>query len=322
MDLRAAFYDLSRLFFLHKTLESLDPKAGPTVLPLYPLPPQEKYLRVGVLCGSFNPLTRAHTLLARFARERFGLERVFLTLARVTVDKEQVSGMILEDRLLLLSLVAERNRDLGVALVNRGLYFEQAQAFHSFWGERVEVYFVVGMDKVVQILDPRYYRDREEALKILFGLASLAVANRGAMDERELEALLAKPENRPYRPYVHFFRLPTEVQNLSASAIRARLAAGERVGGEVPEEVEAFVAETGVYGPPRYIDGEEVDPYGLRVRLLQGLYLHGFGAEKGVRFDLLVEVALSPTEQGRSLRRLLDHAERPDFVAKLLDSPH
>src|SRR5581483_4722090 len=145
--MKQAIWNLRRLFALRDAIEALDLNAPPRASVVYPetLPPVR---RLGVLCGSFNPLTLAHTELAERAQEAFGLDVVLLTLAKVTVDKEQVTGLSLEDRLLLLSLYAQRRGRTGVALVNRGLYFEQAQAFRSLCGATAELFFIVGMDKL------------------------------------------------------------------------------------------------------------------------------------------------------------------------------
>jgi len=251
------------------------------------------------------------------ARKRFHLDQVFFTLAKVTVDKEQVSGLSLEDRLFLLSLLTQKNEGLGVALVNRGLYFEQAQAFRSLLGEGTEISFIVGMDKVFQILDPRYYQDRDADLRVLFRLASLIVANRGEMEEAAFSALLDQPENRSYQSYTRFLSLPTEVKDLSASEIRATLTAGGQIGGEVPEEVAAFMVETPVYRPPQLINGKEVDAYNLRVQLFNLLYATRSWAEKEANFACLLEVALSSTDKGSALRALLHQPWGEDLSARL-----
>src|SRR5262245_47332365 len=115
-SMEQAIYDLKRLFAIREALETLDLAAPPAAHVFYPetAPP---FRRVGILCGSFNPLTLAHTELAERARETCQLECVFFTLAKVTVDKEQVTGLGLEDRLLLLSLYAQGQSRTGVALV-------------------------------------------------------------------------------------------------------------------------------------------------------------------------------------------------------------
>ena len=297
-----AAYDLKRLFALREALETLDPAAPPTARLLHPQA-VVPLRRIGILCGSFNPLTVAHTELAARACQVFQLERVFFTLAKVTVDKEQVTGLGLEDRLLLLSLYAQQRDYVGVAVVNRGLYFEQAQALRALLGEQSELSFVVGMDKLVQILDPRYYQDREAALRQLFALTSLIVANRGDLDQESCTQLLDRPENRPYHSHICFFRLPAAMADLSATAIRNALAAGEEVSDQVPAETAVFLAETHAYGPPLRSGEGAIDAYAVRLACLASLYTVRSWAAQAVDFRRLLHVALTPGEKGRALRR-------------------
>ncbi len=287
-----AIYDLKRLFALREALETLDLTAPPTVHVFYPetVPP---FHRVGILCGSFNPLTLAHSELAARARETYQLDCVFFTLAKVTVDKEQITGLGLADRLLLLSLYAQRHDCTGVALVNRGLYFEQAQAFRSLLGDRVELNFVVGMDKLLQILDPRYYQDRDAALRQLFALASLIVANRGDMEQEEFNQLLDRPENRPYRSHVRFCPLPATIADLSATAVRNSLAAGKAVDETVPAETVTFLAETHAFAPLLPDGNELIDAYAVRLALLESLYAARSWAAPEVDFRALMQIALA-----------------------------
>jgi len=287
-----AIYNLKRLFALREALETLDLAAPPTAHIFYP-EPVPPFRRVGILCGSFNPLTLAHTELAARARETCQLDCVFFTLAKVTVDKEQITGLGLADRLLLLSLYAQRHDCTGVALVNRGLYFEQAQAFRSLLGDRVELNFVVGMDKLLQILDPRYYQDRDAALRQLFALASLIVANRGDMEQEEFNQLLDRPENRPYRSHVRFCPLPVTITDLSATAVRHGLAAGKAMDETVPTETVTFLAETHAFAPLLPDGNELIDAYAVRLALLESLYAARSWAAPEVDFRALMQIALA-----------------------------
>ena len=306
-------YNLKRLFALHEAVETLDLAAPPTTHILYPeaLPPLR---RVGILCGSFNPLTLAHTELAERACETYQLECVFFTLAKVTIDKERVTGLGLEDRLLLLSLYAQRHPHTGVALVNRGLYFEQAQAFRSLLGARVELNFVVGMDKLVQILDPRYYQDRDTALGQLFALASLIVANRGDMAQEEFARLLDQPENRPYRSHVRFCSLPASVTDLSATAVREALAIGKTVTDQVPAGSASFLAETRAFAPPLRDGNEFIDVYAVRLKLLMLLYTVRSWAERAIDFRALMQSALAANDKGLALRHATTGAALREMI--------
>ncbi len=299
------FYDLARLFTLRDRLQSLDSTTPPMACPL-PTPLHPSPQRLGVLCGSFNPLTLAHVVLAQHACRTFHLDQILYTVAKVTVDKEQVTGMGLEDRLLLLLLHVEQQQHLGVALVNRGLYFEQAQAFQSLFDKRVGLFFIVGMDKLVQILDARYYQDREAALDQLFALTSLVVANRGDMARRAFDELLQRPDNQPYRDAIHFLPLPASVTDLSSTAIRKIVSEATNLSAHVPAEVARFLTEARPYATlgSATEDGQEdeIDSYAVRLTLFDRLATVRNWAERNVDFQQLLTQALAPGPRGRALR--------------------
>jgi nicotinamide-nucleotide adenylyltransferase len=238
----------------------------------------------------------------------------------VTVDKEQVRGLGLEDRLLLLSFYAQRHPPTAVALVNRGLYFEQAQAFRSLLEGQTALYFVVGMDKLVQILDPRYYPDREAALQQLFAVASLIVANRERMDYEAFTQLLEQPENRPYHASIHFCPLAAAVSDLSATAIRSALTTGASVADTVPGETADFLAETRAYHPPFWNGEDLVDAYAVRLALLEALYTVYPGGGQVRDFRQLLRVALSASDAGRAFRHAANQTERAHLLRSWQES--
>jgi nicotinic acid mononucleotide adenylyltransferase len=291
-----AIYDLPRLFAFRDALDTLGAAAPPTARVLWPESVEARsQRRIGLLCGSFNPLTLAHTELAERAHAVAGLDLVLFTLATVTVGKERVTGLSLEDRLLLLTLYTQSRPQLGVALVNRGLYFEQAQAFRVLCGPTVELSFVVGMDKLVQILDPQYYQDRDAALRQLFSLTSLIVANRGDMAQAEFEALLDQPQNRPYRSHITFCQLAGEMADVSATTVREHLAAGLRVEELAPAESAMFLAESRAFHPSPHHGATGRDAYGVRLHVFESLYANRAHARSAAEFRALVQAELART---------------------------
>lgn len=295
---RAEFYDLERLFTLRAALESVQDHRTPKALCTNSID-LSSLKRVGILSGSFNPPTIAHLELARFAQESFNLDRVFFTLSPVTVDKERIEGLMLEDRLLLLELIASVLGWAGVAVVNRGLYFEQARAFRSLLGKSARISFIAGMDKLIQILDPRYYQDREAALRALLTEAQLLIAMRGNLDMSDLEKILNRPENEPYRDRVFPFILPPEVREVSSSALRRGITEGRGFQPKVAKVVADFIAETESYLPP----------YDARCKIFDRLYALRQSTQEPFDFAELVKTAQEQSEKGALLRRLL---ESPD----------
>lgn len=257
---------------LARRLADLDPAAPPRAC-LLRAPRAGLGRAVGVLSGSFDPLTRAHAALAAAALRYGGLDSLLFLLSVRTVDKEDRAVAALSDRALVLLRHTARRPRGGVAVCNRGLYAEQAEALTALLasgppaqgcgvaglpragaGEQAPaLWFVVGFDKIEQIFDPRYYADRDAALRALFARAGLLVAPRGDAGPEAVAALLARPENAPYRARVRPLPLPARYRAVSASAVRAALARGAAARAELAPAAAAFVAATGCYvDPARY----------------------------------------------------------------------
>jgi nicotinic acid mononucleotide adenylyltransferase len=243
---RERFYDLARLVEHGRALQEIAAQTEPTARQIAGASPS-RGARLGLLAGSFNPPTIAHEMLAQAGLTAGALDHVWYALSTRTVDKEVVTGAILEDRLLLLDLLTEPDPRLGTLAINRGLYVDQARIVRAAYPELGALVFLVGFDKIVQIFDPRYYDDRDAALAALFELATFQVAPRGDDDASALAALLARPENRRFAAAVQPLDLPSELRDVASSAIRQGLESGGALDQTVSPAVAAFLKETGVY---------------------------------------------------------------------------
>lgn len=272
-------YQVRRFRQAQDLLDRLHPEEPPVafVMPHSPEPGRE----IIVFPGSFNPPTTAHLAMLKQAREvamqrseqaHKGAQTVqlYAAMSKLTVDKEHVERPLMLDRVILLEdLLKRRFPHTGVLLFNRGLYVEQAEAVHRCFHRVKKLYFLIGYDKIVQILDPHYYQDRDASLKDLFALAELLVAPRAGFGARELAALLDKPENQQFASYIHALPFSDQFSAVSSTRIRQNLRAHER---DVPREVRAFMRETRAYAPPlRLPNGSQVDCYAEREQVLRAL---------------------------------------------------
>jgi nicotinamide-nucleotide adenylyltransferase len=227
-------------------VETLDQQLAPTVQIFEGRARLADVRAVGVLAGSFNPPTLAHVALATSAMKHGKLDAVLWTISRVTVDKERVTHASLPLRMITLAaLLQDRLRD-AAALVNRGLYAEQAVAMRRALPRLERLAFIVGFDKIEQIVDPRYYLNRDAALDQLFRQAEMLVAPRAGRTARDLTALFGKPENRAWAERVHPLPLAREWREISSSAVRQWLAEGRPITGIAPPETLAL-ADAGAY---------------------------------------------------------------------------
>lgn len=255
-----------------QALESLKPGAS-----LQALPSPRSVVPRGhliVFPGSFNPPTRAHLAMLKqgrkFARQQGGHWQMYAALSKQIVDKETVERMTLLDRVVLLERVLKREvKDAGVLLLNRGLYVEQAQSIRTAFPQVRSLFFLLGFDKMVQILDPRYYADREAALRELFHLTRLLVAPRGTDRSEALRQLLARPENQPFAPFIRYLPLAAEYSDVSSTQIRSDQ---EALASALPAQARDFIAYAHPYESPLSgTDGRTIDRYAERTQALQRL---------------------------------------------------
>src|SRR5579864_9580739 len=208
MTIHFSSYTIQRFKQVQALLDQLDSQAEPGALVVPDSPTPEG--KIIVFPGSFNPPTTAHLALLKqawqFARVH-GPMHVYAAISTHITDKENVQRPLLVDRIILLETVLRHHlRHTGIMLFNRGLYVEQAEgvrACSTYSPKVTELYFLIGFDKIVQILDPHYYEDRDAALHELFALAELLVAPRGAAGTAELTRLLDRPENRQFASHIH-----------------------------------------------------------------------------------------------------------------------
>lgn len=301
-------YDLAALFSHRELLNGLDPVASPRLVTLEEC---GSCRSVAVLPGSFNPPTGAHLLLAERAL-REGFDCVLLVLARATIGKEG-GGLVAEDRLLALRS-ASRTSGLIPAASSAGLYCDQAEAVARVF-PRADVAFLVGSDKIVQIFEDRWYEDREESLRRFFQAARLLVSPRADQADR-VASTLAERRNAPYRSCVSLLPLHPAVGDLSSTRVRGLLQSGADASGLVPAPVGEFLAETRAFAAPLNIDGDEVDAYRLRTRLIDLLWDVRTWAERAVDFRALMSLALSPTPEGRRMRAAVASGRGPEEIGR------
>jgi len=274
---------IQQLKQIQALLDQLDPEAKPQAL-IVPGSPQPRGTII-VFPGSFNPPTIAHLALLKQARE-FALHQalpetnrsktvlVYAAISKHIVDKEHVERPLMLDRIMLLQMILQRHLPgAGIMLFNRGLYVEQAEAVRTSFPEVERLFFLIGFDKIVQILDPRYYDNRDAALNELFKLAELLVAPRGGADADDLTDLLRQAQNQPFAQYIHALPFDPAYRDISSTRIRQQ---ADEYSHDVPKEVQRFIRETHVYEPPvRQADGTEIDYYGERVKALEALLKEG-----------------------------------------------
>lgn len=239
----------AELTALDQVIEALDPSGPPRIA--FVLRASQGISgpgqRLGVFSASFNPLTRAHVRMLEQATGERALAEVMLVLDRVNVDKREILGASLAERLWMLKRFAAGRPRLSVAASSHGRFVDKAKALRRVYPEGTAIYFIVGFDTLVRVFDPKYYTDPEAELGELFGHSQFIVANRGEASVADVQRWLERPACRPFAARIHVMELDPFHAHISSTQIRAQIERGQPFAELVPPDIVPLIPKTGLY---------------------------------------------------------------------------
>ena len=214
----------------------------------------QKRGRLGIFPASFNPPTRAHLALIRKARRGGHLDEVLVLLDAQAMDKK-IIGADLEDRVIMLKILFQKDPKVSIGISSRGLFVEKLEPLRVVYPSPIAFTFIVGFDTILRVVDSKYYKNPKKSLDELFRESHFIVGNRGERDQETYESLFQHSDNEKYKKRISFLVLPKKISSISSSLVRDRLGEGKPVKNMVPSPVLQFIEETGLYYK-RYPRGE------------------------------------------------------------------
>ncbi len=200
---------------------------------------REEPTRIGVYGGTFDPVHLGHLILASELRHALALDRVLFVPAGRPPHK---TGQAIGDethRLTMLRLALADNPAFALSTVDldRAGTSYTADLLHVLSGTLApaKLFFLMGEDSLRDL--PTWHQPTHIA-----ALAELGVARRPGVDV-DLEAVLREVPSA--RGRVHLVPMPPI--GIASHDLRRRVRAGEPIRYLVPEEVEAYIAEHGLY---------------------------------------------------------------------------
>lgn len=181
---------------------------------------------LGVLPGTFNPVTIAHLELAQAALPL--VDEVVFVLPREFPHKPY-EGASFAQRVQMLQAAAGSHPRISIAAVEHGLFVEIAQECRDAYGEDVRLTFLCGRDAAERIAGWDYGRP-------------------GAFSEMlEQFGLLVAARSGEYTPPAEFrhavrpLTLTDDFDHVSATEVRARITRGESWEHLVPAAIHRYI---------------------------------------------------------------------------------
>lgn len=192
-------------------------------------------MKIGILGGTFNPIHYGHLINANIIKEDHSLERIVFIPSKVPVHKAIEGDVSVEDRFGMIKLAIEDNIGFDVSRIEidrlSDSYTITSIKQLSDIYEDSKLYFIMGYDSFMEI---ETWKNYEKILEII----SIIILNRPGdfiVKKRPLE--IAKEVIFANNPHIE----------ISSSYIRNLIREGKSIKYLVPQRVEEYIIEKGLY---------------------------------------------------------------------------
>ncbi|MEM7816703.1 MAG: nicotinate (nicotinamide) nucleotide adenylyltransferase [Candidatus Aenigmatarchaeota archaeon] len=185
-------------------------------------------MKIGILGGTFNPPHIGHLILAKEAKEKLGLEKVFFIPTNIPPHKESHNVSAI-DRFNMVKLAVEDNKDfevLDLEIKRGGVSYtidtvrELKKRFSSY-----DFYLIIGSDLAKEFSSWKYSSELKKEVRIV----------------------VAKRKEYPLRMRNNFIVLDIIHIGISSSYIRGLIKKGFSIKYLVPSRVEEYITKHKLY---------------------------------------------------------------------------
>lgn len=198
--------------------------------------------KIGVYGGTFDPVHNGHVSLAIDAVDMVSLDAVIFMPVYIQPFKQGKKLADGTDRLRMLELAAEDHPALAVSdyeMKSEGVSYtyKTLRMLKDVYEEEDKIFFLCGTDSFLKI---ETWMNAEELLDSY----SYIVGTRPGYKEEELKETIERIRADHGTEIV---KIKNRQVDVSSTLIRERAAGGLSVTGLVPEKVERYIVENGLY---------------------------------------------------------------------------
>ena len=200
-------------------------------------------MKIGIMGGTFDPIHNGHLMLGEYAYKIFDLDEVwFMPNGNPPHKKLNNIESDAADRARMVSLAIEgRNKfrleDYEVRKNGVSYTYETMERFHNLYKED-EFYFIIGADSLFAI-ETWVHPER------IFPTCTILAAYRGDMDTKKVMYHKIHELRQKYKAEIELLNTP--LFHVSSRELRKRIKEGLSIKGLIPDSVENFIMETGLY---------------------------------------------------------------------------
>ena len=203
--------------------------------------PKEK-IRYAIMGGTFDPIHFGHLAAAETVRQKLNCQKIiFIPLGNPPHKKDRIlSDSTHRYTMTILATNSNPYFEVSNIEVNRDGYtytLNTITELNKYYGHDVELLFITGADALLEI--ETWYKVDE-----LLKLCSFVAVTRPGYDKSMLEQKLQYLQSK-YNSELHIIDVPG--LNISSTDIRERIKAGASIKYLVPESVEQYIYNQGLF---------------------------------------------------------------------------
>ena len=217
---------------------------------------REKFVRIGILGGTFDPIHLGHLRSAEEICQYLDLERVYLIPSASPPHKTKEPVISFKHRLAMTRLASDSSplletMDLEGRRAGHSYSIETLREFHRIFRPDPDLFFILGMDAFLEIRTWKEY-------KYLFDYAHFVIITRAGFQSHDLMSVLSgldvgikRQEDEsdlfvaPSGKTVMLIR--TAIMDISSTRIREMVKEDRSIRFLVPGSVRTYIAKKGLY---------------------------------------------------------------------------
>ena len=197
-------------------------------------------MKIGIFGGAFNPIHNGHLNLADIFYDALSLDKLLFIPTFKPPHKTDLHFADSEDRIKMLELALD-GKPFEISTIEfqrqgKSYTYDTIVELNSFYPDS-EFYLIIGSDQFLNF--DKWYRYKD-----ILNMVTLCSFSRSE-DDSEREKMLSFAKVLTERHCIILDKSPVE---LSSSEIRQRIADGQSISMLVPEMVEKYILEKGLYG--------------------------------------------------------------------------
>jgi nicotinate-nucleotide adenylyltransferase len=199
-------------------------------------------LRIGISGGTFDPVHIGHLIMAEVIREKLQLDKIIFIPSGRPPHKQGTGVSEACHRLNMVEMAVATNPNFEFSRIEidrEGYTYtvDTLEELQTYYGSEAKLFFIIGSDVLAELVTWKSYEK-------VFSMCEFIAVRRPCFKEETFPGLLGHLRN-DLGAKIHVTDAP--LIDISSTAVREKARRGSSIKYLVPENVEKYILENGLY---------------------------------------------------------------------------